>query len=47
MDQGNFSSVIAFADKVEREGGKIDILVANAGIVNPQYSITEDGWETT
>jgi NAD(P)-dependent dehydrogenase (short-subunit alcohol dehydrogenase family) len=47
IDHGSFSSVIAFADKFKRDGGKIDILVANAAIVYPEYSTTEDGWETT
>jgi NAD(P)-dependent dehydrogenase (short-subunit alcohol dehydrogenase family) len=46
MEQASFSSVTAFADKFEREGRKIDILVANAGVAYPQYSTTEDGWET-
>jgi NAD(P)-dependent dehydrogenase (short-subunit alcohol dehydrogenase family) len=47
MEQGGFSSVVAFADKFEREGRKIDILVANAGVSHSQYSTTEDGWEMT
>jgi NAD(P)-dependent dehydrogenase (short-subunit alcohol dehydrogenase family) len=47
MEQGSFSSVVAFADKFEQEGRKIDILVANAGVAHLQYSTTEDGWEST
>ncbi|KAG1738022.1 hypothetical protein EDB19DRAFT_1829309 [Suillus lakei] len=47
VDLANFASVTAFADKFEKEGGDLHILVMNAGIVQPVYQPTTDGWETT
>ena len=47
IDQGNFASVIAFADKFEQDGGGIDILVANAGVFQKEYCVTSNGWEET
>jgi NAD(P)-dependent dehydrogenase (short-subunit alcohol dehydrogenase family) len=45
MDQGDFSTIRAFADKAEKELNRIDIFVQNAGIADPKYSTTVDGWE--
>jgi len=47
VDLGNFSSVIAFADRFERDGGRLDILVANAAVAQMKYATTVDGWEET
>ena len=45
LDQANFSSVIAFADKVKKETSRLDILVLNAGISSWDWNTTKDGWE--
>ncbi|KAF5345779.1 hypothetical protein D9758_011883 [Tetrapyrgos nigripes] len=45
MDQGDFSSISAFASRVEKDLDRVDILVANAGVADPKYSTTGDGWE--
>ncbi|KAG1846904.1 short-chain dehydrogenase [Suillus tomentosus] len=46
VDLANFASVTAFADKFEKQGGDLHILVMNAGIVQPDYQLTTDGWES-
>ncbi|KAG2112708.1 uncharacterized protein F5147DRAFT_632379 [Suillus discolor] len=46
VDLANFASVTAFADKFEKEGGDLHILVMNAGIAQPDYQLTTDGWES-
>ncbi|KAJ7151011.1 hypothetical protein C8R46DRAFT_914484 [Mycena filopes] len=47
VDLADFASVKAFADKFERDGGRLDILVANAGIAVGKYEATVDGWESS
>jgi len=48
IDLTDFSSVSAFADRYGQEGGgRLDILVENAGIVTHVYRETRDGWEST
>src|ERR1700761_6965661 len=48
LDLSDFSSVKAFVDRYEKEGGgKLDILLENAGIVTEEFKQTKDGWETT
>ncbi|GLB39563.1 putative protein CC1G_02706 Coprinopsis cinerea okayama7 130 [Lyophyllum shimeji] len=47
IDLSEFSSVVAFADKFEKDGGRLDILVENAAIATQTYETTRDGWETT
>lgn len=34
-----------FGDRFEREGEKVDLLVANAAVIWPDYHSTTDGWE--
>ncbi|KAG2143731.1 hypothetical protein DEU56DRAFT_910864 [Suillus clintonianus] len=46
IDLAKFASVTAFADKFEKEGGDLHILVMNAGIAQPGYQSTTDGWES-
>ncbi|KAH7903221.1 short-chain dehydrogenase [Hygrophoropsis aurantiaca] len=46
LNMDSFDSVCAFADRFEAEEiGKIDALVANAGIASATYTRTSDGWE--
>ncbi|KAG6918164.1 hypothetical protein DXG01_016149 [Tephrocybe rancida] len=47
VDLSKFSSVVAFVDKFEQEGGRLDILVANAATATLEYSTTPDGWESS
>ncbi|KAG6918163.1 hypothetical protein DXG01_016148 [Tephrocybe rancida] len=47
VDLSRFSSAVAFVDKFEQEGGRLDILVANAATIISEYSATLDGWETS
>ncbi|KAF5309362.1 hypothetical protein D9611_013999 [Ephemerocybe angulata] len=47
VDLGKFSSVVAFIDRFEKSGERLDILVASAA-TNPYgsaYKTTSDGWE--
>ncbi|KAG6918159.1 hypothetical protein DXG01_016144 [Tephrocybe rancida] len=47
VDLSRFSSVVAFIDKFEQQGGRLDILIGNAAAMTSDYSTTEDGWETS
>ncbi|GBE81921.1 Short chain dehydrogenase sol3 [Sparassis crispa] len=47
LDLSRFSSVLEFVDKFEKDGGRLDILLANAGITGSKYETTSDGWEST
>ncbi|KAG6848066.1 hypothetical protein H0H93_003712, partial [Arthromyces matolae] len=47
VDLSSFSSVIAFVDEVEKDGGRLDIVVANAGMASSTYRATSDGYEST
>ncbi|KAG1750555.1 uncharacterized protein EDB91DRAFT_1108138 [Suillus paluster] len=47
IDLANFASVTAFADKFDKEGGDLHLLVMNAGILQSDYQPTTDGWEST
>ncbi|KAK0216887.1 hypothetical protein IW262DRAFT_155178 [Armillaria fumosa] len=46
IDLANFNSVVAFADRADRELERLDILVENAGIATWNYEQVE-GWEKT
>ncbi|TFK49620.1 short-chain dehydrogenase [Heliocybe sulcata] len=47
VDLGKFSSIVEFCDRWEKEGGRLDILIMNAGIaVWGTWDILE-GWEST
>ncbi|KAF7299129.1 hypothetical protein MIND_00861400 [Mycena indigotica] len=46
LDLADFGSVQSFADKFEREGGRLDIILANAATILPKYQPTRQGWET-
>ncbi|KAJ7733420.1 hypothetical protein DFH07DRAFT_928832 [Mycena maculata] len=47
IDLANFESVQQFADKFKRDGGWLDIFVANAAIGTSKYEPTENGWESS
>ncbi|KAG6826512.1 hypothetical protein H0H92_015524 [Tricholoma furcatifolium] len=47
LDLNELSSVIEFADKFEKDGGRLDILVHNASVAVEEYTVTSDGWEST
>ncbi|KAJ7474896.1 hypothetical protein FB451DRAFT_277908 [Mycena latifolia] len=45
IDLADFASVRNFADKFERDGGRLDILVENAAVGKSGYEPTKDGWD--
>ena len=48
IDLARISSVLEFAERLEKEGGRIDILLLNAGISPaPGQQLTADGYEPT
>ncbi|KAL4263886.1 NAD(P)-binding domain superfamily protein [Pleurotus pulmonarius] len=47
LDLSSFESVRAFADRIELEVQRLDILIANAAVVPNQFEETEDHWETS
>ncbi|KAK0443839.1 hypothetical protein EV421DRAFT_1903430 [Armillaria borealis] len=48
VDLSRFSSVTAFGNKFEADGGRLDILVLNAGVMpTKEYRTTVDGWESS
>jgi len=46
VDQADFSSVKSFADRFEKQGGRLDYLILNAAIATETYISTKDGWES-
>ncbi|KAJ7785291.1 hypothetical protein DFH07DRAFT_976015 [Mycena maculata] len=47
IDLSDFASVKRFGDQFEKDGGRLDILIANAAMENRKYAETKDGWEIT
>ncbi|KAJ6526944.1 hypothetical protein DFH09DRAFT_1371493 [Mycena vulgaris] len=47
VDLADFVSVKQFADKFEQDGGRLDILVEDAGVTTDKYEATKDGWEVS
>ncbi|KAH7923140.1 NAD(P)-binding protein [Leucogyrophana mollusca] len=47
LELSSFKSVSSFVDRFEAESGKLNALVANAGVSTFDYARTPDGWETT
>jgi NAD(P)-dependent dehydrogenase (short-subunit alcohol dehydrogenase family) len=46
IDLAQISSVVRFAERFEKDGGRLDILLENAGIVpTPGQQLTADGYE--
>ncbi|OAQ41830.1 short-chain dehydrogenase [Pedobacter psychrophilus] len=46
IDTSSLKSVKAFADEFLKHYQKLDLLINNAGIMVPPYSLTEDGFES-
>ena len=46
VDLADFASVTSFAERLQRECDRLDILVMNAAILAKEYEETVDGWET-
>ncbi|KAF7354360.1 Short chain dehydrogenase sol3 [Mycena venus] len=47
LDLADFASTKQFADRLEQEGGRLDILIANAASEPRKFITTKDGWEST
>ncbi|KAJ7649105.1 hypothetical protein DFH06DRAFT_558007 [Mycena polygramma] len=47
IDLADFGSVRRFRDQLEQDGGRLDILVANAAIEPGKFLLTKDGWDST
>lgn len=47
IDMSKFASVIEFAERVENECPRLDIVVLNAAIYARSPEFTDDGWEAT
>lgn len=45
LDLTSLKSIKAFADRMIAEGNPIDVLINNAGVMAPPYTLTEDGFE--
>lgn len=46
VDLADFSSVKAFATRVQKGLMRLDILLLNAGIIPASWVSTKDGWES-
>ncbi|KIY62167.1 NAD(P)-binding protein [Cylindrobasidium torrendii FP15055 ss-10] len=47
LDLGSLRSVVSFADRVQDELERLDVLILNAGVINFEWGLTEDGYERT
>ena len=45
LDMDNFTSIDAFARRVDTSLPKLDIVVLNAGVVSRRYEASSEGWE--
>ncbi|KAI4125185.1 MAG: hypothetical protein LQ338_004409 [Usnochroma carphineum] len=46
LEMGSFESIRAFTEQVN-EVGNLDIALLNAGVVQPDYRLSKEGWEET
>lgn len=47
VDMSRFDSVKAFADRVDAEVERVDVLELNAGVLDKEYRVSPEGWEQT
>jgi len=45
LDLANFASVVAFADGIANDIGRVDLLILNAGMANAHFETSKDGHE--
>jgi NAD(P)-dependent dehydrogenase (short-subunit alcohol dehydrogenase family) len=45
LDLTSLKSIKAFADRLVQHGRPVDVLINNAGVMAPPYTLTEDGFE--
>lgn len=45
LDMADFSSVVQFAERCEKELERLDVFLANAGVASESWAVTKDGWE--
>lgn len=45
LELTNFASVKAFVDRLDEDGGRLDILITNAAMATYEYVETPDGFE--
>ncbi|KAJ7094120.1 hypothetical protein C8R44DRAFT_835401 [Mycena epipterygia] len=45
IDLADFESIKRFGDRFKKDGGRLDILVANAAVESRNYTKVNDGWE--
>ncbi|PPR07976.1 hypothetical protein CVT24_002709 [Panaeolus cyanescens] len=46
LDLKSFDSVNAFADRFEKSGQRLDIIIANAAVLATNLEVTDGGWES-
>eukprot|EP00116_Pleurobrachia_bachei_P019259 sb/3479521/ len=47
VDLASFESIREFAEQFKKDKDRLDILVNNAGVINPPFSATKEGVDTT
>ncbi|KII92884.1 hypothetical protein PLICRDRAFT_37683 [Plicaturopsis crispa FD-325 SS-3] len=47
VDLSKYSSVVAFVEKFEQDGGRLDIAIFNAGVLYMEYAASPENWEMT
>ena len=47
LDMESFASVKAFAARVEKEIGRVDVALLNAGVYMRNHELSKEGWEKT
>lgn len=45
LDLTSFSSIKKFASEFKKKSKKLDVLILNAGVMMPPFSLTQDGYE--